>query len=127
MSNPVFPAGLAALQDSAHFSDEQEDPAIKSEMEGAYVVTRARHTRAPRRTFTTGFTEISNANKQALQAFYAQVRGGSVIFDYVDPVSAKHGAPVTYAVRFASGPLKWTVKSIGAKTFWSTTFTLQEA
>jgi len=126
MTNPVFPT-LSTGQDSRHYTMTQEDPAIKSEMEGGYVVSRPRHTRKPRKKFTGGFTEIRDADKALLEAFYDTVRGGSLIFDWTDPQSAMNGGtPKVYQVRF-EGELRFTYKGIGPTKLWDVTFTLQQA
>lgn len=39
-------------------------------MEGGYVLTRARSTRRPRRTWTTGFTDLSNAQFNQFVEFF---------------------------------------------------------
>lgn len=79
----AFP--LATKQDSAKFGFEQEDVGIRSEMEGGYVLTRPRHTRTPRRTWTTGFTDLSNTDKTTFEDFVKTV-GTYEAFDYNLPV-----------------------------------------
>lgn len=80
----AFP--LASKQDSAKFGFEQEDVGIRSEMEGGYVLTRPRHTRTPRRTWKTGFTDLSNSDKATLESFINDV-GTFKAFDYNLPVA----------------------------------------
>lgn len=128
MSNPVFPT-LAKKPDSSQHVVEREDPALATEMEGGYVVTRARHTRTPRRTWTIGYSELRDADKQLLDNFWDTVRGPSVVFDWTDPESAMNGgAAKTYQVRFLPGAaLKWSYKGVGPLKVWYVTFQLQQA
>lgn len=126
MPNPVFPT-LTSGQDSKLYTMTPEDPAIISEMEGGYVVSRPRHTRKPRRTFTTGYTEIREADKVLLENFYDTVRGGSLIFDWTDPQSVMNGGTAkTYQVRF-QGEVKFVYRGIGKTKVWDVQFTLQQA
>lgn len=97
----TFPASLAEIQDSQYFNIELEDKGLKGEVEGGYTHTRPRHTRPPRRTIKTGFTEISQEQKEVLFDFYDLV-GTYSKFNYTDPTSGK-----VYEVRFD--------KSFGAK------------
>ncbi|HEV7284692.1 MAG TPA: hypothetical protein VGN75_07525 [Kaistia sp.] len=115
-----FPASLAARQDQSFYSEKPEEKEIKVSTEGGYDVTRPRTTRRPRMTFTTGFTDISHADKLALEDFYNQVRT-SAFFAWPRPTD---GVPVP--VRFmeapefkylhhAGGGHRWTVPSIKLK------------
>lgn len=94
---PVMP--LQARQDSKYFKVSAEDPSIKTETEGGYVYSRPRHTRIPRKTWITGFTELDDASKVIFEAFWDTVRGGSDSFDWTEPVSQ-----ATKLVRFAGMP-----------------------
>lgn len=102
---------LAAKQDSAKFGFEQEDVGIRSEMEGGYVLTRPRHTRNPRRTWKTGFTDLSNTDKETFEAFY-NTNGTHTAFSYDLPVLA-----TTVNVRFRSPP-RYSYKGYGANLRW---------
>jgi hypothetical protein len=123
MTNPVFPtlALPKGGQDSTQFAIKVEDVAIKTEMEGGYVVSRARHTRTPRQTFSTGYKGISDADRTTLQNFYNTVGGGSVIFDWANPVDL-----VTYQVRFAS-ELEFRYAGVGVTKLWDVSFQVQQA
>ena len=126
MTNPVFPT-LSTGQDSKYFSVEIEDVALKSSVEAGYVVSRPKTTRKARRNFTSGFTEIIDADKVILETFYDLVKGGSVIFDWTDPSSGMNGqTPVVYSVRFDGG-LKFTYKGIGKTKLWDVTFAVKQA
>lgn len=123
MSNPQFPT-LALTnggQDSKFYSEKLEDPSMKTTMEGGYVASRARHTRPPRITFTTGFSSISDADRKTLRDFWASVGGGSVIFDWQNPVDG-----ITYAVRFAA-EMQFKYVGIGETKLWDCQITLEQA
>lgn len=122
MPNPIFPT-LSRGEDRALYSKELEDAALTTPMEGGYVVSRAKHTRTPRATFTSGFTFITDAERATLEAFYEQVRGGSVVFDWTDPIASPSKV---YQVRFV-GPLKFDYKGKGNTHRWDVRFTLQQA
>ena len=107
-----FPSALADLQDSSKFGFEQEDVGIRSEMEGGYVLTRPRHTRTPRRTWHTGFTDLSDADKTTFENFVA-VQGTYLAFNYTLPVS---GTIVN--VRFKEIP-KYEYKGSGPALRWT--------
>lgn len=79
---------LASKQDAAKFGFEQEDVGIRSEMEGGYVLTRPRHTRKPRRTWTTGFSAISNADKLTFEQFIND-HGTYLAFNYTVPIGGE--------------------------------------
>lgn len=119
MADEVFPSTLADQQDSKHFSVEQEDNAVKGETEGGYIHARRRHTRKPRKTFTTGWTDINHASYQAAIVFYDLV-GTWKIFTWVDPTTG-----TTYRCRFDKPP-KWSYTGMGIAKLWSSTVTLKE-
>lgn len=123
MSDPVFPTLTFTNggEDSKLYRMQQEDPTLKTEMEGGYVVSRARHTRIPRKTFSTGYTGISDADKKILENFYAQVRGASMIFDWIDPVGG-----TVYKVRF-DGPIEFRYVGIGPTKLWDIQFKVVQA
>lgn len=78
---------LANRQDSSFFSIAQEDVTVTGSLEGGYETTRPRTTRAPRKSFTTGFTEILHADVQTLQAFYDTVGKHSTV-NYTHPITS---------------------------------------
>lgn len=108
----TFPAALAEIQDSQFFGMDLEDKALKGEVEGGYTHTRPRHTRPPRRTIKTGFTEITQQQWQMLLDFYDLV-GTYQKFSYTDPTSGK-----LYEVRFDK-PFSGKYKGIGATKLWT--------
>jgi len=119
----VFPDTLVSgeEQDSSKFTVELEDPSISSPLEGGYVFSRARHTREPRRTWTSGFTHIQTAGKEQLEDFYKLVRGGSEIFQWKDPSTGED-----VLVRF-QGTFKFQYRGRGTYERWDIAFTIQEA
>lgn len=137
MTAPNFPV-LAKSQDSKYFTVEMEDVALKTKMDGGYVVSRAKHTRKPRKTFKAGYTGISNADKLILQNFYESVGGGSVIFNWVSPIKLvtsvmqQNGSQITvtstdsYAVRFVEKMI-FQYAGIGNTQMWDVQFSIEQA
>ncbi len=121
MADQVFLASLAKAQDSKYFSVEQEDNAVKGETDGGYVHARRRHTRPPRKTFTTGWTDIGHDLYLEAIEFYNLV-GTWNVFTYVDKTTN-----LTYRVRFDKPP-KWGYTGMGSAKLWSCTgVTLKQA
>lgn len=120
MADPIFPT-LSRGQDSKAMSVELEDKAMKTEMDGGYVVSRAKHTRKPRRKFTSGFSQLTDADKTALEDFWDLVGGGSVIFDWLNPSNN-----TVYKVRFAA-PISFKYSGMGGTNRWDVTFSLDQA
>lgn len=121
MTNPVFPT-MDKDQDSRFYGVELEDVAMKTKMDGGYVVSRAKHTRRPRRTFSTGFSGIGNPDRARLESFYDQVRGGADVFDWTDPIEQK-----VYQVRFADNKLSFRYVGIGISQLWDVQIRLEQA
>ncbi|CAG9228893.1 hypothetical protein [Burkholderia vietnamiensis] len=109
-------------QDSSKFQQKKENPALASKMDGGYVVTRPRHTRPPRRTFTTGFTSVDEATKEAFDAFFDSVHGGSVIFIFIHPTT-KEQVPVRFTT---DTELNWKYSGAGTNFRWDVDFKLEE-
>ena len=122
MTNPAFPV-LSRGQDSKFYTVTQENPALSTKIEGGYVVSRPKHTRKPRKTFTTGFTGLSTNDRATLQAFYDTVRGGSMVFDWQDPITLN-----VYQVRFqGEDGLQFKYVGMGNQRLWDVSFSLQQA
>lgn len=95
-----FPTvNLAGLEDSKYFEQEVADPAQRTEVDGGYTLTRPRYTRTPRKSWKTGFTDLTDTEKAEFDAFWDTQRGGSNSFTYLNPADA-----VTYTVRFVGTP-----------------------
>ncbi len=117
---PAFPE-LSQGQDSSLYEVSHEDPAIRTEMDGGYVISRPRHTRTPRKTFKTGYTHIDQTDRALIEAFWNTVKGGSVVFDWEDPVSL-----ATLSVRFKE-ELAFKYVGIGNVHHWDVKMTLEQA
>lgn len=104
---PTYPATIRTL-DAASFEEEFENVAVNGgEMEGGYVISRPRHTRTPRRTWSFRYVEMTDADKKLLEDFWKTVKGSSNSFSWTHPISK---AVVT--VRFGDG-MKMKFKRIG--------------
>lgn len=121
-----FPiASLVGKEDASKYGFEMEDVTKRSDMEGGYVMSRPRTTRPPRRTWSSGFTDISNEDKLLLEAFYVQY-GGFKQFTYEVPVpNSIGGAKEVVNVRFLEG-IKWEYKGFGSNPRWNVEFKLEE-
>jgi hypothetical protein len=123
MPNPVFPVLAGGTRpDSSQYEVSLEDPSMSAPTEGGYEFTRARHTRAPRRSFKVGYRQLTDAQKVALVNFWdSTVKGGSVIFDWLN-----HEDNVTYAVRF-KGELTFKYVGMGNLKLWDCSFAVKQA
>jgi phage-related protein len=122
----TFPiASLVGKEDSAKYGFEVEDVGIRSEMEGGYIITRPRHTRNPRRTWATGFTDVSNADKLLLEAFFND-HGTFKAFTYTVPVpNISGGAKETVNARFM-GKMEFKYVGYGANARWNIDVKIEE-
>ncbi|MFT4064270.1 hypothetical protein [Paraburkholderia sp.] len=121
MTTPLFP--LADLQDSSKYQVSQENQALASSMDGGYVMTRPRHTRQPRKTYQSGFANLTESQKNTLQAFFDSVFGGSVIFNWTNPTDG-----TIKAVRFTTDTtLAFSYTGVGTTRLYDVTFKVQEA
>lgn len=66
--------------------------------DGGYWITRPRYTRKPPRSFSFKFVDISQADRDELLAFWEDVKGSSVAFNWRDPTD-----DALYNVRFGKG------------------------
>jgi len=112
----TFPT-LSKGQDAKYYKVTEEDPASRTDMDGGIVFTRAKFTRRPRQTFTTGFTDISEADRQILRDFWKEVMGGSKSFSWTDPVTGdvwqvRFKKAIEYTYTGAGGNHRWDVQSI---------------
>jgi hypothetical protein len=115
----AFPV-LSQSQDSKYYKPEQEDPAIRNPIEGGYVATRPRFTRPPRKSFTTGFSDLLDSDRATLMVFWDTVMGGSNSFTWVDPITNN-----IYQVRFAE-QMDWRYSGVGATKRWDVTMKLEQ-
>jgi len=89
---------------------ETENPVSGSgDTDGGYEYTRPKFTRRPRRTFSFQYRDISDDDRADLQDFWDDHYGGSVAFNWLNPVDG-----VTYNVRFDKGmSLKFSREGYG--------------
>lgn len=99
-------------EDTSKFGVDIEDVGIRSSMEGGYVLTRPRHTRTPRRTWTTGFTDLSNDEYETFLDFFNQYGTYKGFTYYVTPSNE------TVNVRFAAVP-KFEYKGFASNYRWN--------
>lgn len=123
------------------YSVEHEDPAIKVETEGGYVFTRPRYRRYPlRRTWTFGYSDLSDNQMRQLENFWISAQGGSFAFQWfnydaywaansinngkqtTDPADI---AEYTKVVRFVESP-KITVMNMGQITRYDVELKVKE-
>lgn len=113
-----FPSN-SLKEDASFFGEEHEDVTVRGEVEGGYIITRPRHTRLPRRTFETGFSDLSQVQLGQVITFAESKRGG-LAFTYTHPTSG-----VEYTVRFKGAP-KPTYKGIADNPRWDVAVTLEQ-
>ncbi len=115
------PAILNNGHDSQKFQEtHRADPSIPFDTEGGWMISRARFTRRPPITYTLGYTDISEAQKQELQDLYADTRGSSEIIEgWVHPTSGaiksvrfKQGAIPQYSYKGRGGNHRWDVSGV---------------
>ena len=94
------PVGMVAKPDTAKMSLGVTNPAFSVETDAGVVFTRKRFTMPPKRQFSIGFTNISEADKELLYDFWDEYRGSSSPFTYTDWMTG-----VQYTVRFNSVPV----------------------
>lgn len=121
-----FPiASLLTKEDAAKYGIELEDTGIRSEMEGGYVLSRPRTTRRPRRTWTTGFTDITNADKLLLETF-VNTKGTFASFTWTVPVpNILGGSKEVVTVRFSEVPT-FKYAGFGTNARWNFDCKLEE-
>lgn len=116
----AFPT-LTAGPDSSKFTQSRVDNSMRKELEGGYVATRPRNTRAPLSKWKVTYTNISNADKALLDAHWDTQKGGSLIFAWTNPQSG-----TVYQVRYTQ-PLDWSYQGMGATQRWDCSFELEQA
>lgn len=96
MSALFPPTGVK--EDSQYFEVSRKDIALETRTDGGYTYSRPRHARPASRVISTGFTEITETAKNAIDAFIV-ANGKFVIFNYTIPTSNE-----TISVRFSALP-----------------------
>lgn len=115
---PNFGANAALTkEDASKFSESSESNAVNLKSEGGYTITRARNKQRRRRLFETGFTGITDDDKNELQAFEDSVGSTIKPFYWRHPqtnelilVQLKEGLTFTYS-GFGK-TRRWDVNSI---------------
>jgi hypothetical protein len=115
-----FP-NLSRKASTKGFKVKYEDPAMRAKTEGGYVITRARHTRLPRKTFSVRYEDISEADRLLLQTLWNTVRGGSATFNWQSPQDG-----ITYEVRFTS-EIILEYHGFGETQRWDCSFDIEQA
>lgn len=108
-------ANILPLQnkmDSSKYSEVKDNPAISLETDGGYEYTRPRYTVKPKRTWTIGFTNLLQSEKEQLDSFWDLVKGGSDAFYWTEPTTK-----IQYVVRFKS-QINWKYKGAGPTIRW---------
>lgn len=95
---PPTDAGFTDKEDSAYYSEEIEDNTMRSDKDGGYEYSRPRFTRNGRMTYTTGFTDISQADKDLILEFWTKYTGAKS-FTWVNPTNLESNS-----VRFTKPP-----------------------
>lgn len=108
---------------SLPIQEERDDPALVSEADGGYEMTRPRFTRI-RKRWTLVWPYMTNADYLTLINFYDTTAvGGSVNFNWTNPMTG-----ATQAVRFAGAPdaslILWNNDQ--SPRAWSVKLTLRE-
>lgn len=115
---PTLPSGKNF--DSSKFSVSRADPGMRAEMEGGYVVTRARFTRPPPKRWKLGLTSITNADRLVLDDFWVTTRGTSRAFTWTCNEDLTQ-----YNVRF-KGEMVFRHVGIGNTHLWDCDLELEQ-
>jgi phage-related protein len=118
----VFPptdVGFTEKEDAQYYEVEVDDNTMRSSSDGGYEFSRPRFTRKPRKTFTTGFTELSQSDYALLMDFWDAYQG-AVSFTWVDPTDN-----VAHTVRMTKPPVV-TYRGIGPRRMWNVEVTMKQ-
>lgn len=96
MPTPEFPSSLPAP--SLPIGGKPDDPAIRSDAEGGYTLTRPRYTRI-RKEWSLKWNAMTAAQLSTLLTFWGTVKGGSIFFTWTAADD-----DVSKTVRFAGSP-----------------------
>ncbi len=119
---PTLTSTFGFKPSSKEFTETMEDVSMKSNIEGGYVATRPKHTRTPRRKWKIVYKQLDNADKLLLDNHWIAQKGGSLIFDWINPQNG-----VTYSVRYVSDKLEWSYKGANTYQRWDCSFELEQA
>lgn len=100
-----------------------DDPAIRTDAEGGYEMTRPRYTRI-RKTFGLEWVALTNADYLLLKAHYEAMGGGSDMFNFTSPIDGS----TVHVVRF-NKPIDATLiqfDRLGNPKYWQVGIELKE-
>lgn len=119
-TTPVFPALPSGRNmDSQKYAFSRADAGMRAEIEGGYVITRARFTRRPPLIFKIGFTNITEADKDALDTFTGDV-GTFRSFNWTNIANG-----IEYRVRLKGMP-EFVQRGIGLTKLWDCSMELEQ-
>jgi hypothetical protein len=116
---PPAAQGFLEKEDAAYYKVGLGDSTMRSDTDGGYEFARKRFTKAPRSTFSTGFTEMVEADFIILKDFWTQYQGSKAFTWYNKAESAN------YLVRFSSSP-KITYSGVGSRPLYNIEVELKE-
>lgn len=121
MPIPSWPALSVTPALDGWKEDIANDPTLRNKSEGGYTQTRPRFTRIPKKfdfRYAAG-NSLTLTDKAALQTFQDQVKVGSSLFTWTNPITA-----AVYTVRLAK-PI--TFAPMGTTLRWIAEVSLEEA
>ena len=95
---PPHEVGFVEKEDARFYGIETEDTTIRSGQEGGYEIARPQFTRKPKRTYSTGFTRMSQSDFDIIMAFWDEYQG-SKQFNWQNPTTQ-----TVHSVRFTEAP-----------------------
>ena len=95
------------------------DSIVEASMEGGYKQVRPRTTRKPLKTFSTGWTELVQADADLIANFFDLV-GRHAAFNYTHPITG-----IVHSVRFDSG-LEMQYVGVGSHFVYNISITMTE-
>lgn len=101
--------------DMATFSEEPStDPSVQSGMDGGYKYSRPQFTRTPTMRYKFGFTDMLDADRNAIRNFWNARRGSSDAFNWTHPIDG-----TVKVVRFAKDMLpNYIWEGVGTTKRW---------
>jgi hypothetical protein len=116
-------AAFPVLSVAAAVNDYEEtvaqDPTLRHETDGGYVITGTRFTGTPPDKYHVRYDPITEAEKATLKTFQAQQGVGAVMFDWTNPFTS-----AILSVRLLS-PMKFKPRK-GVPGLWSMEMDIEE-
>ncbi|OQB75102.1 MAG: hypothetical protein BWX92_02796 [Deltaproteobacteria bacterium ADurb.Bin135] len=113
----VFPTLTVTPSIEGWGEELAQDPTIRTQLDGGYILTRARFTRIPKK-WKVKYGLLTPGDKATIEAFETTVQGGAGIFSWTSPAGL-----ITYSVRFA-GPIMFTMRE--SPNWWDAEFILEQ-